>query len=138
MKNLKFLGLAIFSLCFIACNNSECENQNPIFDRESPSSNAYKAALLGEMEILGRDNLSFWVADYQEEAGLEYILVTVSGEKLCAKALVEVSDWQNMQGIKDAQAKGYRGAELEDFDFDVQRQGANIRFVFRSLGHIID
>ena len=138
MNTNSILSLAAILIFAVACNRPECKNSNPIFDDHHIESDQYKKELIKEIDRIGKENLSYWLADYSEQNGQEYITVHIQGEGLCAKGFIHVREWKNMKGIKTSKGKGYHGAKLKDFDFDVITESESISFEFKSLGSIID
>ena len=138
MKNLSILILSSFVFLFAACDRPECKNTNPIFDSNGIETNIYKKELIKEIERIGKENLTYWLSEYSERNGQEYITVHIQGAELCAKGTISVTEWKNMSGIKKTKGKSYHGAELQDLNFDIIYEGESITFVFKSLGAIID
>ena len=138
MKKISFLTLSIFAFILISCYRPECKNTNPIFDNNSFESHTYKTELIKEIDRIGKENLTYWLSDYSEQNGQEYIDIHIQGEELCAKGLIHVTEWKNMKGIRSAKSEGYRGAQLKDFDFDFITKNESIIFEFKSLSKIID
>jgi len=138
MKRMTFLTLSIVVFILTSCDRPECENTNPIFNSNSIESNTYKKELSKEIDRIGKENLTYWLSEYSEQDGQEYIVIQIQGEGLCAKGLIHVTDWKNMKGIKSSKGKGYRGAQLKGFDFDIISEGKSIIFEFNKLGRIID
>ena len=135
---MKRLSILIFTFILISCDRSKCKNTNPIFDSNSLESNVYKKELIKEIDRIGKENLTYWLSDYSEQNGQEYIIVHIQGKELCAKGLIHVTDWKKMKGIKNTKGKGYRGAQLKNFDFNIIFEGKSIAFEFKSLEKIID
>ncbi|MEO1049371.1 MAG: hypothetical protein AAFX87_02020 [Bacteroidota bacterium] len=138
MKGLSLLVLLIFTFILTSCDRPECKNTNPIFDANSFESNIYKKELIKEIDEIGKENLTYWLSDYSEQNGQEYVVIYIQGQELCAKGLIHVTDWKNMKGIRSTKGKGYRGAQLKDFDFEVTTEVESIAFEFKSLSSIID
>ena len=138
MKNLSILILSSFVFLFASCDRPECKNTNPIFDSNGVETNIYKKELIKEIERIGKENLTYWLSEYSEQNGQEYITVHIQGAGLCAKGTIRVTDWKNMNGIKKTKGKGYHGSELRDLNFDAISEGDSITFVFKNLGAIID
>ena len=140
MKFSKQLLLLMLLTLFLltACKNSNCDNQNPIFENNDMSSGIYKAELIKQISENGIQNLSFWFDGYQEKQGKEYIIVKIKGENLCTKGMFKVENWGKLSGIQSTKGEGYRGAELEGFLFGVEKDSQHTELIFKNVIKIID
>lgn len=138
----KFVALLTISGILIlasACDRAVCENTNPVFDHYAPDTREYKAELAKRFATADRSELSYWMDTYHEDDSLKTILAHVQGDGLCAKILLVVGNYD--RGIEDLIQKkgmGYRGAELEDLEFDIVQDSVTTAFVFKGISGIID
>lgn len=128
-----FLALCI-SYGLVSCDRPDCSNKNPIFSAYEMDEEPYRKELI---RVLAEEkgNLRYWLKSYQEEGGQESITVYIQNDHVCAQGKFAVTDWTGIEGIKKSKGVGYRGAELEGFDYHVNAE--NILY-FSSLTHIID
>ena len=136
MKTKSFLILSILFLG--SCNRPNCENTNSVFDSNSIETNTYKKELVKEMARVGKENLTYWLSNYTEQNGKEFIIVNIKGNGLCAKGLLQVNDWKNIEGIKRAKGVSYKGAELKGLTFDIITNAESIDFIYNNIERIVD
>ena len=140
MKRITYLPVVI-SLVIIttgACDRPNCENKNPIFDKYAINSEEYKAELLSQIEKYGQKNLTYWFDSYLVENGKEYITVKIQNDSLCAKGMIQVNDWNKIEGIKRTKGKGYVGAKLKGLTFNVENDSNRIELVYKDITRIVD
>ena len=138
MKTKSTLILFTFLIFLASCNRPDCENTNSIFDSNSLETNVYKEELVKEMDRIGKENLTYWLSNYVEQNGKEFITVNIQGDGLCAKGLLQVNDWTNIEGIKKTKGVSYNGAQLKGLTFDVITNEESIDFIYKNLESIVD
>tara|TARA_B100000795_G_scaffold113745_1_gene84373 strand:+ start:43822 stop:44133 length:312 start_codon:yes stop_codon:yes gene_type:complete len=102
------------------------------------SSEEYTSELLSQIKEIGQDNLTYWFSSYEEENGNEYIMVHIQNDSLCAKGMIKVDNWGEIEGIKRTKGKGYVGAELRGLTFTIEKDSSKTEFVYKDLARIID
>jgi len=146
MKN-KFAAILLIVLLqslFCACHSPECKTTNKIFSSTSPDKKEYKDELAREIKKSDRSKLRFYMRGYWLEihgdgTKKENIQVHVSGDDLCADMNLIIKGTK--KGIEDIllkETKGYSGAELEDFQFDIYQDSLRTEFIFKSVGDVLD
>jgi len=138
MKTKSILILSILLIFLGSCNKPDCENTNSIFDSNRVESNTYKKELIKEMDRVGKENLTYWLSSYTEQNGKEFISINIQGDGLCAKGLLQVNDWKNIEGIKRTKGVSYNGAELKSLTFDIITNGESIDFIYKNIESIED
>lgn len=140
MKKTTNLSIMILfaSLIIVSCNRPSCENKNPIFNKYDIHAVEYKTELINQIEKNGQENLTYWLNSYVEENGQEYIIVDIQNDSLCAKGVLKVNDWNNIEEIKRTKGKSYMGAELKGLVFSVEKDSNKIELVYKSLTQIVD
>lgn len=137
--NIKLLvALSFMMLTISSCDRPRCENKNPVFDEFSIDSNIYKEELIKQINAIGKDNLSYWFYSYYKKNERDYIVVNIQNDSLCTKGEFLVRDWNKIEGIKKRKGKGYVGAELRNFSFDVEKDSLNLDLIYKDLTYIID
>ena len=74
----------------------------------------------------------------QNSSASEFITVNIQGDGLCAKGLLQVSDWKNIEGIKRTKGVSYNGAQLKGLTFDIITNGESIDFIYKNIESIVD
>ena len=132
------LMLLLMILTAESCDRPNCENTNPIFNQYDMNSEEYTTELLSQIKEIGQDNLTYWFSSYEEENGNEYIMVHIQNDSLCAKGMIKVDNWGEIEGIKRTKGKGYVGAELRGLTFTIEKDSSKTEFVYKDLARIID
>ena len=104
---------ALLLLLLMACGQPKCNNTNPVFDKYPVASKEYQLELVKQLGSRNEGELRFWIDKYMESGGKEYLLIDIQGKGLCAKGMMHVSEWGNMQAVKNGKGGGYHGAELK-------------------------
>lgn len=138
MKTKSTIASFIVLILFASCDRPDCENTNSIFHLNGLETTVYKQELVKEIDRVGKENLTYWLADYTEQNGKEFITVNIQGNGLCAKGLIQVNDWTNIQGIKKTKGASYIGAELKGLTFNIITKNESIDFVYKSTESIVD
>jgi len=135
----KSMVLAMVMVTFIACNRPDCKSKNPIFNNNSYLSEIYKEELAIEIKKAGMENLSYWLSEYKEIQGKEYMVVSVQGPQICAKVPIRVINWDaKISDFHSKKGVTYSGARLDGLQFDIRHKSNGIEFHYVSVQHIID
>jgi hypothetical protein len=138
MKVKSILILSTLIIFLASCDRPDCKNTNSVFDSNGLETNVYKQELIQEMDRIGKSNLTYWLSSYTEQNEKEFITVNIQGDGLCAKGLLQVNDWKNIEGIKRTKGVSYRGAQLKGLTFDIITNGESIDFIYNSIERIVD
>ncbi len=111
---------------------------NPILNQYEYDAKEYKDELVQLINKSGQDRLTFWLKNYYERSGNEYIIVHIQGDSICATAEILVKDWDKIDGIKKSYGKGYRGAQLVGLQFEIQQNPQSTEFVYLGIDSIRD
>jgi len=133
-----FLLLSLLIFGFISCDRPSCESMNPILNQYEYDAKEYKDELVQLINKSGQDRLTFWLKNYYERSGNEYIIVHIQGDSICATAEILVKDWDKIDGIKKSYGKGYRGAQLVGLQFEIQQNPQSTEFVYLGIDSIRD
>lgn len=128
----------MLSFSFIACKQTQCESENTVFIENEPNSKAYKDELVKKLENTNTAELSYILQDYQEENGIEYLYFRVQGKDLCAKLVLTMTQWNNLEKIRDKKAVSYRGTEFTNLQYEIQQDSSATNFIYASYGKMID
>ena len=133
------MAIGFLSLLIVlpACDRPGCQNTNVVFDRFTPGSVEYRAELAKQIRLKGEDNLDYWYDRYLVQNGKEFIEIYIQGEGLCAKGIVEVTDWTKISSLR-RKTSGYRGARLKDFKMEIITDSASVGFLYKDIGCIVD
>lgn len=132
------LTIAVFSTVLISCNNSDCQNSNPVFDNFPPESQEYKAELIKQLKTADPKKLTYWFTEYKNITGNDYLYFRIKGDGICAIVPLLVNNWGKLQDLRQKKGASYRGAEFVNLTFEIQQDSANIEFVFKNFNRIID
>jgi hypothetical protein len=138
MKVKSILILSTLIIFLASCDRPDCKNTNSVFDSNGLETDVYKQELIQEMDRIGKSNLTYWLSSYTEQNEKEFITVNIQGDGLCAKGLLQVNDWKNIEGIKRTKGVSYRGAQLKGLTFDIITNGESIDFIYNSIERIVD
>ena len=134
---IKAVILIVCVWVLTSCDMPECTNTNPIFENYSPGSKQYNDEVV-RLKNTGSSSPRYWFESYENDGDKEYIHVFIQGDSLCAKAILTVKDWHGLEGIQRTQGKGYRGAELDNLNFEVYQDSSRTELIFQSVDKIID
>ncbi len=56
----------------------------------NPATEPYKEELAKQLNLVDQSKLSYWLAEYQEKDGQEYLYCFVQGDGVCAKIMLTV------------------------------------------------
>ncbi|MFD2145727.1 hypothetical protein [Mucilaginibacter antarcticus] len=134
MKPLPIFVLALLALCCTSCSNNDIKD----LSRLNPASNEYKQELVKIIAEHG-DELTFTFNKYLTTAGKDYLDVTVDGRGgLHANALILVTNWAKLEGIRRTKGIGYRGAELRNLQVALIDADTHPVMVYRGLDSVAD
>jgi hypothetical protein len=139
-QSLCRLATTVALLSLVACDRPECVNQNPVFDRFSPSTAEYKSELARKIQEVGQDDLRYWFDRYEKSDTGEYIFVHAQGEGLCAVAHIRVDEWdEKMAGLRKTSGRGYSGAGLIGLRLRIEETSSGAAsFEYAGLDRISD
>ncbi|MGB1308945.1 MAG: hypothetical protein ACPG6B_08555 [Oceanihabitans sp.] len=122
-----------------ACDRNSCTNSNPIFNSFNYSDLEYKQELAKKIDQIGMQNLRTWLADYIEKGDNTYLVFYIQNESLCAKLMLKMNHWNNLESLKNNKGKGYFNAEFKGLSFLVEKNKNNtLDFVYKSYTNILD
>ncbi|GAA4449740.1 hypothetical protein [Rurimicrobium arvi] len=114
MNRLRFLlpGVILFVVVLTSCQRRSCPLTNT-GDNTETATNEQLGELWKAMQQEGLQRLHYEVAAYQEEGGTPGMKVLVSGSGVCNYLDLDLSSSDlSLKDIRNAQGKGYHGAEL--------------------------
>lgn len=137
MLRIKAKLLILAVCCFLAaCDARIAENKEPVFNSFKPESKEYRTKL-AEKIVNSQKELTYVFEKYIDDNTIEII---VSGHAFAANCTVIVNDWKGLEEIKDVQGDGYRGAELDGLQLEVEGLGdpKGEIFLYKDINYIID
>ena len=140
---LNKLALPVVCLTLLyGCDRPKCTNTNPVFDRFSPETKAYKAELVKQLNNSNETKTSYWIEQYVEAEGRIFMSIYVQGEGLCAKTRLDITDTANggsqIRGYKKIKGGGFSGAELSGLTYSIDSSTGDYNFILTDVAHIID
>ncbi len=136
IKSTLILSTLLFLLA--SCDRPNCKNTNSVFDSNDIEANLYKQELVKQIDKVGKEKLTYWLSNYTKKNGKEFITVDIQGGDLCAKGLIQVNDWKNIEEIKRTKGVSYNGAQLKGLTFDIIANGESINFIYKNVESIVD
>jgi len=138
MSNLtKFLALAAVTLT-VACGKTEEKAPNTVLLNNAPETNAYKEELASLLEKADPSKLEYYFDHYIEKDGIDYLYVNITGA-VDATAVVTIREWDDkLKELHESKAKGYSGSKFRNLKLEVERDSANISFVYKGMDGIFD
>lgn len=133
------ITLLLIAFGFLGITGCEppCNNQVQVFDELHHEDPEYQKALKNILSQAEEHELRFFVRDYLFISDEEYLVVKVHGPKVCAEAHFLVTNPVGIKGIRNHQAKGYRGAELRGLAYGPSPIG-EFGMVYHGVDRIID
>ena len=135
----RVLMMSSIIFMLLSCDRPKCNNSNVVFDENEPQSEIYKKELAKQINILGSENLRYWLKSYEKEDFVEYMLIYVQNDSLCAIMQLNVHKWdKKIKHIQERKGVGRRGAELDGLKFTTINRNDSVSFVYKYLTRIID
>jgi hypothetical protein len=126
-------------LLIVSCNQAECKNTNPVFDKYQPNTNEYHKELATQLKTTDNSKLTYKLQRYENNNGKDYIYITIQGDNLCAESAIRVLNWDaTLLPIKETKGKGYSGAVLKNLKIESIQEGTTTEFVYKSVETIVD
>ena len=135
---MKVLPLICLVFLCASCDKQVCNNTNPVFDKYAPSSIEYKRELTRQINIIGCNRMRYWVDGYNSEGAKEYMNISVHGDGLCAKAILNITTGSGLAHYKEVKGMSYNGAELRGLQYRIDSTDGNYNFIFESVNWIAD
>lgn len=136
-KIMRFIYF-IIAISLVGCDRAECTNTNPIFDKYTPESSEYREELVKQVERHGKDNIDYWIDGYVAAGNKEYMRVYMQNDKLCAKALLEITGNENLENFRRVKGVSYNGAGLKGLHYQIEKDSNGYYFLFQDVDWIAD
>lgn len=138
MKVLKIRIAAISLIVSLsACQTGFDTQSNLVFDKNAPSSKAYKNELAVKIKA-NPSGLIYTFNKYFESNGQDFLYITITGEDFKANGLVLVQNWDKLENIRRTKGIGYLGAELEGLRLNIKENSDGAMLVCAGLEKILD
>ena len=130
--------LLLAALAMTACHNHECKNTNPVFDKNTPASEPYKAELAKQL-VQPHENLIYHLESFHETDSIPYMIVSVEGNDICAEAVVLIDKTDDdIAAIVEKKGVSYEGAELIGLEVAVVQNPGDTDFFYRGMDYVLD
>ena len=137
-----YTKILVILLCYSvlnSCDRTQCENNNSIFLTNNYSSNTYKLELANQIEVIGQENLRYWLEDFVVKDNIEYLVFYIQNDSLCASLELKMNNWNKLESLKKVRGKGRFNAEFKGLRYDISIQTENeIEFIYLDYDKIID
>lgn len=134
----RFFCITILFFSIFSCDRPNCTNNNSVFDKFTPNQKEYKDELVKQLNLSDKKNLRYWLKEYKEQDGQEYLYFYVQGDNLCAVIAVSMTQWSGLENLREKKGVSYRGAEFTKLRFDIQQDDSSTKFIYQSYKQIID
>ena len=137
----------LLSSCFllgilVSCNyRSDCTNSNEIFNKYSPNIKEYKDELARQLRLVDNTKLKYWIKEYEEIEGEEFIYFYIQGDGLCAIIEINMNPEKNKKEteltyngvipIHTDIGLTHTGIEFMNLTFNIKQDSLNTEFIFR-------
>ncbi|MCA0153323.1 hypothetical protein [Winogradskyella vincentii] len=139
MRHNKFLPLyLLFLLVHLSCDRPKCTNNNPVFEENTADSKIYKDELVKQLSLVDQTQLTYWLQDYENVNGDEYLYFYIQGDGLCASLHLKMEHWQKLENVRDKKGSGRFNAEFTNLKFDIKQDSTSTQFVYNTFDRIID
>ena len=126
------------SVCFLSCDRPACKNTNPIFDEYQPESKEYKLELMKQLETVDKSNLRYWLKEYTEYENEVQLHFNIQSKELCAVLVLDVEQWNKLEGLQKTKGKGYFNSEFINLQFEIESDSLNPKFIYKDFAKILD
>lgn len=128
----------IAGIALVGCKRGKCTTDNPIFKKYTPFQREYKMELVKRLSET-KGNVEYHINERVVQRWRTYMVVSVSGDGLCAKAAIDITNADNsrLAGFKKA-IGGYNGAQIKGLQFSVDTTGGDYNLVYKDVEDIID
>lgn len=139
MKFFRFIPIVLLVICINSCDRKSCETDNPIFLNHTINHQDYKIELAKQIELIGQQNLRYWLHDNVNQDDSEYLQFYVQNDDLCAEMLIKMNHWNNLEHIQKTKGNGSFNAEFKDLRFDINKNElGEVEFIYKNYERIID
>lgn len=138
---LKSFGIYVSAIALILCVAKLSEHKctrNAILDKYPPESRKYKTELLARLRIINPNDLDYYLEDYIEKDGRQFLDVYMHSKQLCAITRMEITGLEKMAWIIEGKAMGSHGAGIDQLKFRIDSTGGNYQFTITDFDHLID
>ncbi|WP_411894421.1 hypothetical protein [Winogradskyella sp. A2] len=133
-----YIILFLVLLIQISCDRPKCANNNPVFEENTPDSKIYKDELVNQLSLIDKTELTYWLQDYENINGNEYLYFYIQGDGLCASLHLKMEHWIKLENVRDNKGSGRFNAEFTNLKFDVRKDSTLTEFVYNTYDRIID
>lgn len=136
MTRLTIVAATALLILLTSCNQTGCQNTNPVFEQHTPDSKEYRLELAKQLTTNKDANTTYTFNGYIENSDKTYLIVGIAGDSICAEGYMQVTDWTGtIEEIKRTKGMGYNGAELNGLEYAINNDGT---LVYKSLESITD
>jgi hypothetical protein len=136
-KTMRFIYF-IIAISLLGCDRDKCTNTNPVFDKYPLESSEYREELVKQVETYGKDKIDYWIDGYVTAEDKEYMRVYMQNDKLCAKALLEITGNKNLENYRRVKGVSYNGAGLKGLHYQIGKDSTGYHFLFQDVDWIAD
>lgn len=127
--------IPLLLLLFSCGAREECVTPGILASNE-PSSETYKQELLRELKRMPEPH--FYLEQYMQTDGRDYILVIVQQEQTCMEALMQATGAKGLEEVIAKKGGGYHGAELAGLVYEVGHDATGTQIICRSVADVVD
>ncbi len=141
-KIFYLLASCFLLVVLISCNNRpDCTNSNEIFNKYSPGDRVYKNELVRQLSLVDNSKLKYWIQEYAEIEGENFIYFYIQGDGLCAIIEININTEKIKKEIELTHngippkhmtiGSTHRGIEFMNLEFDIKQDSLLTEFIYR-------
>jgi hypothetical protein len=135
---MRYITVLALTILAISCDRPECTDHNPIFERNDPKSEEYKAELVRQLLHRKPKSIDYSINCYDEIDNIPYLVVDIISKNLCAKGYLNIKNAGRMEWFKKVRGNAYHGAGLAGLKYHIDSSGGNYNFIFDDVDWIMD
>ena len=136
-----FCLFLLLAASLYSCDRPQCKNTNPVFDKYGFEQREYKAELIKQLKVVDNNKLTYWIDQYVEREGKQFMSLYIQGGDLCAKGIFDITNvppGNRLQFYKQKKGGGFSGAELRGLTYRIDSSNGDYQFIYETVEHIID
>ena len=140
LTHLRIITSFFLIIFLYSCDRNACKSDNPIFVENDVRSKVYQNEVADQIEMIGIENLRFWLGNYFENKDQPYFILYVQNDDLCAKAVVSINtENPKLKKLLETKGRGRFNAEFTDVNLEIESHpNGDKTLEWRSYATIID
>lgn len=122
-----------FVLLFVlaSCRHKHvCHNTDPVFEQYSFDDPQYKLEVIRLLKKEDPLKLRYYIEKYIERAKKPFMIVSVQGDSLCAKIILDIKNENKLKEYKNVKGLTYNGSEILHLQYTIDSGFGSYNFIF--------